>query len=653
MTTDKITIYPVLLSRRGDDGFLADGSALPMGCLVAYFKVHANGKLNDYFELDDFVQRYEPDWSYYTDKAVSEPPGVWLFSCYAWNFDDNMRIAKQVKETSPDSLILVGGPHIPTFHGEAEQFFADYPYVDIAARAEGEITLGEILETIANNNADGGNKNLHVDFSAIEGITFRENGGLHRTADRTRTRDLDQFPSPFLTGLYEHTCFEDAPAVVLETNRGCPYGCTYCDWGAATLSKISHFDFDRVMEEIDLIGQKRARAIHIADANFGAFERDIAIARKAVETYQKYGFPKEFNCNYAKNASPKVAEIIKILNEGGLLTSGIIAIQTTDKDTLEAVKRDNIKNKKYEQLIDIFKEENLYLSSELLIGLPGQTYESHREDLQFFFDRKLVTSAYDVQVMPNAPMNEPSYKAQYAIKTDEDGYVIASSTFTEEEHHEMHELFLAFQFFYMCGVLKYYLYFIQVEHGVRAMEFVDKLLQTALANAELYPYNHKIKTFLLKKVDKKFKGILKLQWRTEDSEFLFNHLDEYYAEVFKFAQNEYGIKPTDTETATLLGVQTGVMPTLGKEVPQEYNLPHDFVNYFEQIKEIRSLDKMPSEFNKLSSYGHGKLRVRALKPKTIDNLTLLIKNVKIGAGWELRSPLQFVKARNRKKQQAA
>jgi radical SAM superfamily enzyme YgiQ (UPF0313 family) len=634
----KIKIFPVLLSRYGSEvSLFADGSSLSIATLTSYAKVYKQGVLLDDFDFQTLIEHREADWDYYTDNAQQNPPAIWLFSCYMWNCDDNLEMAKKIKAISPDSITIFGGPHVPKYEVECEQFFHDNPAVDITARAEGEITFAEILETIA---ADNGN--LKTDLSNVDGISFRDNdGNIIRTKDRVRTRDLDIFPSPYLSGELDHECFDGLNGLILETNRGCPYGCTFCDWGAATLQKVSLFDLDRIREEIFHIGKRRTNSIYIADANFGAFERDLDIARFLVESKQKHGYPRFFACNYAKNPTPRLAKIIKTLNEGGMLNSGIISMQSTNEATLDAIDRSNINTRRYEKLIDIFREEGLKLSSELMIGLPGQTYESHREDLQFFIDRKLMAVIYNTQLMPNAPMNEPGYREKYKLVTNDDKYVIASSTFTEDQYSQMQELFLAFQLFYVLGVLKYFLYYLQIEHRVRMIDFIETIISEADENKALYPRLHKIKHDLLTKVDERRVGMPILLWRTSDSEFLFEDMDTFYNEVIDLAARKFDVTLTEKERNTFITAQKAVMPKLGKQTPFSVELDHDLVEYFVQIKNASNVEDLVGNIKPLSSFPEGDLKVTSVKQKTIDNLGLIRINQHNNAGWELRSALRF------------
>jgi len=152
---------------------------------------------------------------------------VLLLSLYVWNERISLKIAEQVKLDNPKIKIIVGGPHVPN---RSTDFLKQYPFIDIACHGEGERTICELVDS---------------DFSLdIKGISYLRHGNWYQNIRSTRIENLNVIPSPYLSGMFDNI-MEAAPnqkwIVSWETNRGCPFSCTFCDWGSSTQSRVYQF----------------------------------------------------------------------------------------------------------------------------------------------------------------------------------------------------------------------------------------------------------------------------------------------------------------------------------------------------------------------------------------------------------------------------
>lgn len=221
---------------------------LALGMITAFAKAYKGGVLNAWY---DFVPGYLTEGAAAQQAIREHGAGILLCSNYIWNLQHNLLISKLVKSLFPASITIHGGPSAPKYDYNCEEYFRDHPHVDIVARGEGEEIAAELLEQLALHAVDYAAGDTGF-LAAIPGITFRApDGTLVRTPDRPVKRDVDSFPSPYLTGAFSDEDAKGWRAAIIETNRGCPYGCTYCDWGSATLSKIRRFSMERVAGEID------------------------------------------------------------------------------------------------------------------------------------------------------------------------------------------------------------------------------------------------------------------------------------------------------------------------------------------------------------------------------------------------------------------
>ncbi len=109
------------------------------------------------------------------------------------------------------------------------------------------------------------------------------------------------------------------------------------------------FDLDRVFAELEWCAANGFK-IAIADANFGIFERDVAIAERIAELKADHGHPRFVGNNYAKNTVKHLSKIIDIFTQAGIVAEGKMSMQSFDDDTLLTIRRKNIKVEKYDDL---------------------------------------------------------------------------------------------------------------------------------------------------------------------------------------------------------------------------------------------------------------------------------------------------------------
>jgi 2-(S-pantetheinyl)-carbapenam-3-carboxylate methyltransferase len=362
--------------------------------------------LDEYKFCDPIFHRSRPE------AAVDslQQPAVLGLSCYVWNFRKNMKIARLCKERFPEALIVAGGPHVPD---QAEDFLFRHRYVDIAVHGEGELAFQGILRE---------RLSPHPDWSAVPGISFIHDGKLMTTQySRIDLQKLQD--SPYLAGYLDPAIeFFRSQGIPFfapwETNRGCPYSCSFCDWGSATMSKVRRFDIDRLLAEIDFFGRMQIPIVHINDANFGLLTRDIEIAEALVRSREKYGFPREVRLNYAKNSNNRVFEISRMWHESGLLAETTLSMQATTQEVLEAISRKNIPVEQYSQLQQRYTRAGIRTYTEIILGLPAETKESFKRGLDYVLETGNHDDIriYELAVLPNAPMANQKVRKAYGLE---------------------------------------------------------------------------------------------------------------------------------------------------------------------------------------------------------------------------------------------
>lgn len=356
-----------------------------VGCIWAYCNQFEDIKEN--YELKDVI------WKRERQKDVLnrlENPKVCGFSCYVWNENWNLTCAKKIKERWPDCLIVFGGPSV-------NEKWTEHEFIDVAMFGEGEEKWAELLHKYLNDEA------------------------LSRYWNNPRQDIIEDYPSPYTTGFFDKIVTEYPDHMwymMLETNRGCPYHCTFCGWGASYLNKLKTFSFERVAADIEWAITHNIHWIFPIDANSGILkERDVEIAkliRKAIlDPRSKI---RRVTFNHAKNLNDSCFEMEKIIQEW---TYGLeVAVQSLHVPTLKAVKRFNMGMNNLEKVYEKCKKYNIRYYTELVLGLPLETKETYINGLMRLLELGQHNSVktYLATVIPNSEMDDPKYQEKYGIK---------------------------------------------------------------------------------------------------------------------------------------------------------------------------------------------------------------------------------------------
>ena len=553
-----------------------------LGLLVAYAMEYDSRRLGDKY---DFVPMFLTDETRVAERAAT--PGIFMFSNYVWNVEINLQLSAVVKAINPANITIHGGPSTPSYENDCAKFFADNPHVDVAVRGEGELTFAEMLDALDLANSH----DLGV-LQDIAGLTYRTADGVRRTADRERIADLDTIPSPYLMGLFDEFGSVGAGAVI-ESNRGCPYGCTFCDWGSATLSRVRKFDLERVYKELEWSAKHQIEDASIADANFGMLERDVAITEKIAELKRTYGFPRSVAINYAKNQVKYLRQIINIMASVDILAEGVVSLQTMDETTLKVIDRSNIKLDKYNELSTEFRRARLPLAADIMMGLPGSTPISFKNDLQKCTDRDIRVRANPTQLLPNSPMNDPSYRKEHGIVALPGEYLRETASYTREQWQEMDRLRMAYYLFDNYPILRYVARYVRSETGMGEVEFYDSIQSEALKHPDDWP--------VMATILKTLEGYM----APPGSWGLF------IEEVRRYLMNNLRM-PDNSGLRTTLAVQHAHLPAPGRQFPHAVKLEHDYMAWQDVLltsREEGHRDDWQKHVPRLSAFGPATLTI--------------------------------------------
>lgn len=404
---------------------------------------------------------------------------ILLCSCYVWNWEITLHLIRGVKAINPTCLVICGGPQIPQ---RTEGFFDKHTYIDIIAHGEGEYILMDIFKHYLSDQK----------YNEIKGIETK-NG---KNPPANRIFDLSTLPSPYLTGTINELVdinSSDQWFVAWETNRGCPFKCTFCDWGSATATKMRQFQQERVLKEIEWFADNNITHIDLCDSNFGIFQdRDMTIAKQVKSMSTQKGVSMSMGPAWAKIPYEKLIPIAKELLEPGDFMN--LSFQSMDRHTLDTIKRANIKYDSFEDVTGLLKKHDINAYVEIIMGLPGETLESFKNGLVKLIEnpdvgKTCTVNVYHTHVLPNAQLNDPDYIKEHGIEimkspifsTDSipeyEHIITNTNSYTFDDLKEMYVFSWVIRTFHIRGITYYLSRFFMNDYDVGLRDFYDTLIE--------------------------------------------------------------------------------------------------------------------------------------------------------------------------------
>ena len=383
-----------------------DAFPLNIGFIAAYAE-KTFGK-----QIDLRLFKYVED----LEQAIHEkPPDILGLSNYPWNFRLGLEFFRMTRAVSPQTICVMGGPNIPLEDDARSQFVKRNPLIDFYAYLEGEEAFAALVARAIETGPD----RKKMKSTPIDGF-------IHRMSDTevmkgtmlARRRNLDEIPSPYLTG-HMDKFFDGKLSPMIETNRGCPFSCTFCHEGNQLISKVNHFSVERVKAELDYIAAAVQRApilisnLTFADPNFAMYERDYEIVEHIESIQQKQNWPRSIFASTGKNKKERIAKALRKLN-GSM--SMWMSVQSMDAVVLQEIQRDNISTSQMMALASVYQELGLPTFSELILGLPGDSYERHVKSLSEVVEAGIdVIETYSCMLLNGTELNTAFSRATHKI----------------------------------------------------------------------------------------------------------------------------------------------------------------------------------------------------------------------------------------------
>jgi radical SAM superfamily enzyme YgiQ (UPF0313 family) len=467
-------------------GVLAN-DCMPLG--VAYMKA--------VMDRDDTGKEIDSRLFVYAERLLeaikTNPPDVLMLSNYVWNEALSHYFFRAAKAINPNILTVMGGPNISLEPERQLAYLQRHPHLDVYALGEGDFLAHHIVRTYM----DAGMSIKRLGAVGLPSSTFRNPEG-EAAIDETKPRhkEVEDVPSPWLTGIQDEF-FDGKLAPMIETNRGCPFTCTFCVQGTKFYSKIHNFSVERIKEEIRYIARRirshspNMGTLRIADSNYGMYERDIEISACIGQMQRDYGWPTFIDATTGKNKPERIIKSVEQVSGALVLYQ---AVQSLDEEVLRKVKREAIKLDAYKALEVHMRGRGLRSVSDLILGLPGESLTTHLKGLHHLLDTNIhQMHNFQAMMLKGAELESLESRAMFKFDTrfrvlpknygvfdnekvfDVEEIIVATDTLPFDDYITCRKWHLVSSVFWNDGWFEQVARFARA-HGIRNSEWWSRML---------------------------------------------------------------------------------------------------------------------------------------------------------------------------------
>jgi hypothetical protein len=358
----------------------------------------------------------------------------WLvgFTCYVWNIERTLWIARELKKKWPEVRVVLGGPEITS---DNAWVLATDAY-DFAVIGEGEQTFSQLLLGLLEDET--------VPAVPIPGLYVPPAMGprfdpARTPAFRTPMPDLNALGSPYRAGILDAA---DEQMLLLETIRGCRFQCKFCYYPKA-YDKLYFLAPEAVRAELRHAAERGAREVVLLDPTLNQRKDFADFLRLLAESNPGQSF-RYFGELRAEGITAETAALLRQAN----FTEVEVGLQSIEPDAMTLMERKN-NLRAFERGVRAMLGEGIKVKVDLIVGLPGDTVDSVRRGLHYLRDEGLYADVqvFHLSVLPGTAFRHEAAALGLRFQARPPYYVLQTPTLSAadifgllEEAQEMFEL---------------------------------------------------------------------------------------------------------------------------------------------------------------------------------------------------------------------
>ncbi len=281
-----------------------------------------------------------------------ENADVVAFSCYIWNIEFILDVARELKKVSPKVKILFGGPEVSF----GQKYLEENTFVDFIIQGEGEVAFKSFI------------KYINTDISKVKNLLYRKDNLIISNA-KCNLIDINEIPF-----IYDNIDIDLSNRIIYyESSRGCPYNCRFCL--SSSSEGVRALDMSRIKSDLKYFLENKVPQVKFVDRTFNYNKKNTREIWEFLinEDNGFTNFHFELSADLLDENSIKLLKIARV----GLFQFEI-GVQSTNPQTLESANRVNKNEKIFENVRRISQLKNIHQHLDLIVGLPYENYETFK-----------------------------------------------------------------------------------------------------------------------------------------------------------------------------------------------------------------------------------------------------------------------------------
>ena len=338
----------------------------------------------------------------YVDALTAFEPQLIGVSLFVWSAKCLIEVSRRIRQRLPDCTIVFGGPSARPSVLDLEPYRQAIDYVDAVVSREGEQAICEIGRALQNSGATIDRFDV---LSEVSGLELPTPLGWKFTGVRAKLANLDVIASPYQMGLMNY-----GAVGYLETFRGCPMSCTFCEWGAPDIAQGA-FSEDYITAELEGLAAHNAPAVFNVDAGLNL---NAQAFRNLVAAEKKVGFLKQSGLWCEIYPSKITGDHIEFLSQCGPSYLGV-GLQSFNPELLKRMQRP-YGREKFGPAIEQLSKVAANIEVQIIFGLPTDTWDGFLETLNYALSLPVTVRVYHCLVLPDALLTRG--KPEWQMKFD-------------------------------------------------------------------------------------------------------------------------------------------------------------------------------------------------------------------------------------------